>query len=196
MWRSNLPTDVSIFVLRHGESENNVLGLDCADLSNKALYGLTALGVDQIERVASEPRGFDVILHSPLRRAVESAVILSQTWGTALTREDLLIEVSVGVFENRPEAERRDWKMKNGTRDYPSGESRSDVDQRVTAVLDRICTSYRGQSVLLVTHGTFLLHLLTAVFDEIDWQAYCDIYSNGRRLFELRTYGAVLATAE
>ena len=82
MWKSNLIARTRISVLRHGESENNLLGIDCADIANKDLYGLTAEGIKQIESVAAEQHDFDMILHSPLRRAVESAHILSSQWGT------------------------------------------------------------------------------------------------------------------
>ncbi len=82
MWKSRLAIGVTISVLRHGESENNLLGIDCADIANKDLYGLTAEGIKQIERVAAGQHEFDIILHSPLRRAVESAHILSSQWST------------------------------------------------------------------------------------------------------------------
>jgi broad specificity phosphatase PhoE len=43
-----------VSVLRHGESENNVLGIECTDLVNKDLYGLTPVGVEQIEHIAEQ----------------------------------------------------------------------------------------------------------------------------------------------
>lgn len=177
-----------ISVLRHGESENNLLGIDCADISNKDLYGLTAEGIEQIERVASEQHEFDIILHSPLRRAVESAQILSERWGIPLACEDLLIEVNVGVFENRPEAERIAWKLENGSRFYPSGESQVDIEKRLAVLLNRLCDDYMDKNVLLVTHGTLLFHLFTAVFDEADWPEYCEAYRDGRRILELKSH--------
>ena len=189
MWQSSLPARVRISVLRHGESENNLLGIDCADIANKDLYGLTAEGIEQIERVAAGQHEFDIILHSPLRRAVESAHILSSQWGTPSKCEELLIEVNSGVFENRPEAERLEWKRKNHSRFYPSGESRADVEKRAETLLDRLRTNYQNQNVLLVTHGTFLSHLFAAVFDEVDWAEYNEAYEDGRQIFDLKSYG-------
>ena len=82
MWKTSLATSLRISVLRHGESENNLLDVDCADIANRDLYGLTAQGIEQVQSVAAEEHEFDKILHSPLRRAVESAHILSTRWGT------------------------------------------------------------------------------------------------------------------
>ncbi len=189
MWKSSLTARTRISVLRHGQSENNLLGIDCTDIANKDLYGLTDEGIEQIESVAAERREFDIILHSPLRRAVESAHILSSRWGTPSKCEDLLIEVNSGVFENRPEAERLEWKRKNHSRFYPAGESKIDVEKRAETLLDRLRTNYQNQNVLLVTHGTFLSHLFAAVFDEVDWAEYNEAYQDGRRIFDLKSYG-------
>ena len=149
MWQSTLPSSQRISVLRHGESENNVLGIDCAAASNSHLYGLTPRGIEQIEHVAAEEHTFDLILHSPLRRAIESAQILSQRWGIPLECEELLIEVNIGVFENRPEAERIAWKLENGSRFYPSGESQGDIEKRLAVLLNRLYKDYMDKNVLL-----------------------------------------------
>ena len=188
MWKLRWPGSVRISVLRHGESENNLLGINCTSPRNKDLYGLTEQGVAQIESVAAEPQSFDLVLHSPLRRAEESARILSRAWGIAAVAEGLLIEVQMGIFENRPEADFQIWKQKTGLRSHPSGESPNDVDGRVGELLATLEGTYPSASLLLVTHGTLLLHLLSTVFDEIDWSAYCRKYANGRRLFKLRDY--------
>ena len=188
MWKSRLASGVTISVLRHGESENNLLDIDCADIAHKNLYGLTAHGIEQIESAAAEQKELNIILHSPLRRAVESAHILSTRWSTPSRCEELLIEVNSGIFENRPAAERLEWKRKNRSRSYPSGESKIEVENRVRTLLTKLSTEFQGQRVLLVTHGTLLFHLFGAVFDEIDWSEYNAAYRNGRRVSDLRTY--------
>ena len=71
------PTTNEIHVVRHGESENNVLDIECADISNKELYGLTDEGRQQIVHAARSHTELDVILCSPLRRATESAALFA-----------------------------------------------------------------------------------------------------------------------
>jgi broad specificity phosphatase PhoE len=130
-----------------------------------------------------------------LRRAVESATILADCWGVTARREDLLIEVNAGIFENRPDAERLEWKEQNRSRYYPSGESRSDVDGRVSSLLGKLRAGPPEEHVLLVTHGGLLFHLLHGVFGRVDWQEYCEAYSNGRRIFELKNYESPLLSS-
>ena len=188
MWKSRLTDRVRVSVLRRGESENNLLGIESTDIANKDLYGLTDDGVHQIEDVATERHEFDIILHSPLRRAVESARILSSRWNVPSKCEDLLIEVNAGIFENRPDAERLEWKKKHHSRFYPFGESRIDVENRTTTLLGKLSSAYQGRHVLLVTHGTFLFYLFRTVFDAINWSEYGEAYEDGRRIFELRDH--------
>ena len=191
MWRAILPLGASVSVLRHGESENNRLGIECTSLVNRDLYGLTATGIEQVEAAAKEWREFDAILHSPLRRAVETARILADRWGAAIASEELLIELDVGVFENRTEAEYVEWKRRNDSHFHPSGESEADIAGRARALLKKLNADHHGERILLVTHGTFLFHLLGAVFDDIDWPGYNRAFRHGRRIFELRTYEAL-----
>ncbi len=188
MWKMQWPGSPRISVLRHGESENNVLGIDCADVCNKNLYGLTQYGVSQIESVAAEPHDFDLILHSPLRRAVETADILARAWEIPAAPEELLVEVQLGIFENRPEADRQAWKQETGLRLHPSGETDEDVEGRVRELLATLDLGYPEASLLLVTHGMLLLYFFSTVFDEINWNEYNRDYKNGRRVFEVRDY--------
>ena len=105
-----------------------------------------------------------------------------------MTSEGLLIEVSMGVFENRPEQEWIEWKRAHGSRFHPSGESKSAVDERVARLVSKLQADHAGQDVLLVTHGTFISHLFAAVFGEVDWAEYCEAFRDGRRILELRSY--------
>ena len=188
MWKLRWSGRPRISVLRHGESENNVLAINCATLDNKHLYGLTERGVAQIESVAAEEHPVDLILHSPLRRAVETAAILSGAWDVPAISEDLLVEVDLGIFEGRVESDYQAWKRETGLRYPPSGESQEDVTRRVTKLLAFLDDRYPDASLLLVTHGTLLRHLFLAVYDDIDWTAYGTKYAEGRRVFELREH--------
>lgn len=188
MWKMRWRGRPRISVLRHGESENNILGINAASLRNKDLYGLTERGVAQIESVAAKPLPVDVLLHSPLRRAAETADILSKAWGVPAVSEECLVEIGVGLFEGRPEADFRAWKRETGRRFHPSGESLRELTRRVQRLLSKLDDEYPDSSLLLVTHGTLLRHLLSAVYDEIDWEEYGREYEEGRRVFELRDY--------
>ncbi len=172
-----LPTTNEMRVIRHGESENNVLDIECADLSNKGLYGLTDAGREQMANAARLHTDLSVILCSPLRRAKESAAFFARSCGVESVPENLLVEQSVGIFENRPNSEKRAWKEKTGhtSSKLPGGESHEEVEERARRLLAEISERYSNQRILLVTHGGFTLCLLRVVFDRFgmdDWEDY------------------------
>ncbi len=189
MWISTLASSCRISVLRHGESENNVLGIGCNDISNKDLYALTNTGRDQTRGAVQEARDVDVILSSPLRRARETASIASARYDVPVITEGLLIEHNVGIFERKSEAERLAWKLKNGSTSYPGGESHKDVESRARILVDKLSEHYRHRHVLLVTHATFLRCFFREVFDDIEWDNFCELYfGRERKIFEVRSY--------
>ena len=162
-----LPTTNEIRVVRHGESENNVLDIECAALLNKGLYGLTDKGREQMANAARLHTDMNVILCSPLRRAKESAAFFASSCGVEPVSENLLVEQSVGIFENCPNSEKRAWKEKTGhtSSKLPGGESHEEVEDRARRLLAMISERYSNQKILLVTHGVFILCLLRIVFD-------------------------------
>ena len=113
---------------------------------------------------------------------------MASAWDIPAVTEELLVEVQLGIFENRPEADRQAWKRETGLRFHPSGETVEDVERRVWELLAMLDLGYPEASLLLVTHGMLVLHLLSAVFDEINWNEYGRDYEDGRRVFELRDY--------
>lgn len=185
-----LPGTNEIRVVRHGESENNVLNIECADLSNKALYGLTDAGRGQMATAASQHTDIDVILCSPLRRAAESAAFFAGSCGVEPVIENLLIEQSVGLFENRPISEKRAWEEDTAhtSSKLPGGDSHDEVQDRASRLLEIISERYSNQKILLVTHGVFILCLFRIAFDRFsvdDWQDYNERFSNGRKVIRI-----------
>ncbi len=189
MWTSTLASSCRISVLRHGESENNVLGIECTDISNKNLYGLTNTGTDQIRGAVREARDVDIILSSPLRRARETASIASARYDVPVITEELLIEHNVGIFERKSEVERLAWKLKYGSTSYPEGESHKDVESRARILIDKLSEQYRDRHVLLVTHAAFLRCFCREVFDDIEWDNFCELYfGRVRKIFDVQSY--------
>jgi len=185
-----LPTNNEIRVVRHGESENNILDIECADFSNRELYGLTNAGREQMAKAAHQHTDLDVILCSPLRRAKESAAFFASRCGVKPVLENLLVEQNMGIFENRPISEKRAWKKKTGytSSKPPGGESHEEVQDRAVRLLELISKKYTNQKVLLVTHGVFILCLFRVVFDDFgmnDWQDYNEHFANGRKVLRL-----------
>ncbi|MEM0140376.1 MAG: 2,3-diphosphoglycerate-dependent phosphoglycerate mutase [Ferroplasma sp.] len=86
--------DSYIFV-RHGESTTNVQNILSDDVDKNPL---TDRGRKQVERTAKQLKGlkFDGIISSPVKRAYETAEIISEYTGTDISIDERLREVALG----------------------------------------------------------------------------------------------------
>ncbi len=126
---------MDLYIIRHGESQGNV----GQDVENPTL---TELGQKQAELLAIRLRNisFDVILSSPLTRAVQTATPLAELRGMPITVLDELYEV--GTYGN---------------------ETLSDVQKRAERVVKKIRAEYGDkENVIAFAHGTFNNHFIKA----------------------------------
>ena len=93
---------MDLYIIRHGESQGNI-GLDVEDPH------LTEHGKKQAELLALRLRNinFDVILSSPLTRAVQTATPLAELRGMPITVMHSLHEVGAFGEETLAEAQKR-----------------------------------------------------------------------------------------
>jgi probable phosphoglycerate mutase len=118
------------------------------------------------EILKSEP--FDAILSSPLTRARETALILSDRMGIPLFFDTDLREQDFGDWEGQsirdirekdPKAiefqEFRGWEFRP-----PGGESRTRVLERVTKAFERAAKNFENQYILVVTHQSVIKILI------------------------------------
>jgi isoleucyl-tRNA synthetase len=161
------------FVMRHGQSENNVLGI--LNSTNEPAYHLTGLGVEQAKKTAkSLKKKFDVIYCSPLMRAKETAEIVADAIGHSkaeIVYDDRLAEIQFGELDNGPDMaystlfhEKRDYFDK----DAKNVEYMLAVKRRVASMLRDIEKKYEGKNVLLVSHAG-PIWMMAAVAKGLDW---------------------------
>lgn len=148
-----------LYLVRHGESDWNVLGLTQGQAD---VPRLTARGRAQA-RAAAETIRADVLARgvtvavvrtSDLQRAVQTATILADVLGAPVVHDERLREQHLGALEGRPysetwaAAERHDWS--DPDRAVGGGESPRRLRARLAAALDAVAPS--GATVL-VSHG-------------------------------------------
>ncbi|MWC31164.1 histidine phosphatase family protein [Paenibacillus sp. MMS18-CY102] len=143
---------MKLFVTRHGQTEWNAENRVCG-VSDIAL---TAQGIEQAKELASriaESR-IDVIMSSPLIRAVSTAEIISNVIGKTIIQDHRLYEQNYGAFEG---VARHDESFLEAKKHFSSklagGESIFQVVHRVYRLLDELKEKHAKQNVLLVTHG-------------------------------------------
>lgn len=149
----------TIGFIRHGSTEWNRLGklqgqLD-TDLTDEGREQARLLG----RRLASET--WDGIICSDLKRAKETAQIISELSGIPLIREDArLRERMYGQIEGTTVAEREarwgaDWKLQ-----ALGQETDDELWQRWIQLETELIEEYPGRKLLLVSHGGFIVQIL------------------------------------
>jgi|CXWL01.1.fsa_nt_gi broad specificity phosphatase PhoE len=179
-----------IFVVRHGESENNLLKVDCSKLENKDKFGLTELGQKQSESEAKKFHGFDLIVTSPQRRSVETANIFAKYSQCEVSENELLNEIDYGDFELCSYQESDDWFDKNGSDEsisFPKGESLRDARNRAAKFLQELSQTFSGKKILVVTHGHIVLFLEELLDEKFNRKKAIDTYDDdqSRKVIEV-----------
>ena len=180
-------------LLRHGQTPMSVQ----KRYAGRSDVPLTDLGVQQAvaaaKRLASA--GLDVIVTSPLRRAVQTAEEVAAATGVPVVTEAGFRETDFGAWEGQTFSEVRErWPaelnrwLADPAAAPPGGESLAEVSERVTAALHRVLSARERQTVLIVSHVTpiktlvaaallapppalYRMHLDVAALSRIDWYA-------------------------
>ena len=148
-------------LMRHGETawnrEGRVMGRQPVDLDQG--------GREQVLRAVALARTLapDLIVSSPLPRAVQSAEIIAQgIGGIEIITDDRLEEVRYGDWEGKTYRQLivdesyinyRKAPMESVT---PGGETIAQVQARGVAAVDAAVTEHRGKRVLFVSHGDII----------------------------------------
>jgi uncharacterized phosphatase len=179
----NRKTGVSImtifYLLRHGHANYHLAEEAKLEGITRHLVPLTTQGLTQVERIVEELGSFqaEIIVSSPLTRALQSAAILSR-------RLDLPLEVEFDLYEWIPDltfTHDQESLVRNAYREmislngeWPQNlprnwEPLSSVRQRVTNVLCRYCHFDR---VIVVCHGIIIASLTGQQVDTGNYQIY------------------------
>ena len=178
----------TVVLLRHAQSEGN---LNHVYVGHSELP-LTPFGLKQAKVSADYiakggvPRP-DVILSSDLIRAIQTALPTALALGLPILPDPSLREIYSGKWEGvrfediarlYPECFRV-WREDPANSCPGEGESMRELYVRIGDALDRIVDTYRGKTVLVVTHAT-PIHCLhcRAVFGTVDRMGESDWFPN------------------
>lgn len=159
-----MPTGTTSFcLLRHGQSEANVMGLIASSPAAAAEgFGLTDVGRMQVRAAVIAaldaglvPRDCHVV-SSPLLRARESAAIAADVLGATVRIDPRLAERGFGEFElSTDDHYEQVWTRDRADPAHESWgvESTKSILMRVTALLRELHASDTTGTFLLCTHG-------------------------------------------
>ena len=158
---------MKLYVVRHGETiwnaENRVQGISDIPLTDKGRLDATLLK-DLVKEI-----NVDVVISSPLERAIETAKILTDG-KMPINTDDRIKERDWGMNEgaNIDEVDRWDcWDVILNTK-VQNIESIQDFMYRVSSFLEDIKVRYKDKKVLLVTHSAVIrvIHYLLGTIPE------------------------------
>ncbi len=153
--------ETTLYLIRHGRTESNVLRKFQGQLDTP----LDTFGIKQAHLLAARVAGeieADVLLSSPLQRALVTAQIVGASLGLEPIVIPELSEMDFGAMEgmtiDRLEAEHPEiaaGMYDNDDDDFgwPEGESRRDFHGRVRTVFQTILADYPDKRVVVVAHG-------------------------------------------
>jgi 2,3-bisphosphoglycerate-dependent phosphoglycerate mutase len=163
---SDVHCPARIVVARHGETEYE------AEVMGIAGGSLTALGRTQARELGERLRAERVagVVSSELSRAVQTAEIAAAVLGLPVRVRERLHEYAIGDYVGRPydpvlfQQVQSAWLTGDLEPGVPGGETGRQVVDRVMPVLDEVADEFRGETVLVVSHGG----VIVALFGLID----------------------------
>lgn len=181
----------TVYFIRHAESPFSP--------GQERERGLSVEGHAAAERVAQVMRGeiVDACFSSPYTRAVQTIQPLADRRGLAIhPEEDLRERMLAGAdaevsLEQFRAAKQRVFDEFNYS--LPGGESSTMAQRRAVRVLERLLADYKGQSLVIGTHGDIMTLMLNAYDDRYGydyWRSTSmpDIYKvtfSGLKLLEV-----------
>ena len=173
---------MKLYVARHGETAWNAEYRVCG----RTDLPLTQRGEEQARLLAVEARGkgIQVIVASPMKRAMQTAAPVAEALGLSIETDQRLMEQCYGGFEgcSRSDpgflANKRQFAYR-----YPGGESMMDLAARVYPVLSEIKEKYAGKTVLLVCHGA-VCRVIHSYFHDMTNEEYFSFMTENARLAE------------
>ena len=142
-----------VYFVRHGESQWNVEDKICGITDSPLTEKGRRQAVETGRAILDSGIQADLILHSPLMRASETARLISGITGLPLRAEQRIVEQAFGRWEGTsPRNSEEFYRAKlNFIDSFGTGESMFRVAQRIYNLLDEIRAD--DQTYILVAHN-------------------------------------------
>lgn len=144
---------MKLYIVRHGQTTWNSQG----KVMGKADISLNDKGVEQAEETRKKLKNeeFDLIVCSPLKRAMETANIINKGRNIPIIYDNQISERDFGEFEGTSKKNfdfETFWSYKQNQH-YLKAENIKVFFNRIYLRLDELKIEYHDKKILLVTHG-------------------------------------------
>jgi broad specificity phosphatase PhoE len=163
---SDLHCAATLLIARHGDAEYGHPSV----LSDEGGW-LSETGIAQTESLAAAlgPRKVARVYTSTLARAMESGAVAAKVLGVEAQAVPGLEEFSVGALAGRPHDDPelssvfKAWQHGDLRRCIPGGETGEEVVIRYREALQAIADQFRGETVLVFSHGGVMSFVLPRI---------------------------------
>ncbi len=164
----------SVYFVRHGESEWNVLNKICGRTDIPLTEKGHMQAIETGEKIKDAGIKVDFILSSPLLRAYETAEHISEIINVPLRVENRLIEQAFGQYEGVSPRNREDFReaKKQFINSYNGGESMFKLAQRIYNLLDEIKADKEHTYILVAHNG--IARVIKSYFEDMTNEEYAD----------------------
>ncbi len=144
---------MKILLVRHGQTDWNYL----KKVQGKADIELNQKGIDQAEQTGKllKNEHIDLIISSPLKRAVQTAEIINKTHNVPIIYDEAVLERDFGEYQG-VDIDKFDfkgfWSYRQNNK-YQKAENIRDFFERVYTFLDKLKVKYPDKTILIVAHG-------------------------------------------
>jgi isoleucyl-tRNA synthetase len=150
----------NFYVVRHGEADNNVLGIISSD--PKRPHHLTEKGKAQVKEAAEKLKSkkIDLIYVSPFVRTQETAKIISEILNISpdkVITDDRIHEVYGGELDGKTDAEYQRFfesRMEKFDKTPAGGENYTQIKNRMTEFVYEANSKNKGKNILIISHNT------------------------------------------
>ena len=157
--KKHIPKRNNYFLVRHGESENNLNG-DIISSKKENDHPLTGKGKEEVEKTVAllRDRKIDVIISSPILRTKETAEIIVKgiNFSGKVDVDEKLTEISGGEYEGKPWDEYLENfpNMSDRFSKHIGGaENWNDTRKRVMEFIYELDQKYENKNVVIISHG-------------------------------------------
>lgn len=155
-----------LILIRHGQTDINLQQKLQGAKSNQSLNSTGILQAKGVRKVLKKEK-IDIVITSPLKRALETAEIINEKIKKNIIIEDLAIERDFGELEHYDVKEF--IKEFRGREEFYyfqyKSESRYALQERAYKLLHKLLDNYKGKTILLVSHAGLIKGILSVILD-------------------------------
>ena len=144
---------MNLYVMRHGTTVWNEKGITQGQTNNRLSKNGILLTQEVAKKLKDVP--FDIIISSPLMRAIQTANIINKYHKVKVVKDLSLIEINQGIFTGRKKSalSNEELMLKNSRSKQAGMETYQECFERAKNFVKEIKNKYNYKNVLVVTHN-------------------------------------------